>query len=299
MPVRNKEKLSKANISANQEFEMMPSNLETIDMALHSYLDNELNLFTTSNEGFNKVPVVWMTPERSFQIKNDRELRDDNGVLKLPMITLEKTSITKNPAMHGRLTAHIPPQNDAAGGSITIGRRIQQEKTSLFASNDVSRLRGNIGDRNVGKGDLYYPSKNNKIVIETVKVPLPVYVNVNYKLLIQTEYQQQMNELLTPFLLRTGQINEFFIKHDGHQFEAFLPQDFSFENNTSDLGEDERTYKTSIDIRVLGHLMGEMSNTERPKIVVRENHVVVRQPRERVVYGDEHPRKKDGQFYKE
>ena len=93
---------------------MMPSNLETIDMALHSYLDNELNLFTTSNEGFNKVPVVWMTPERSFQIKNDRELRDDNGVLKLPMITLEKTSITKNPAMHGRLTAHIPPQNDAA-----------------------------------------------------------------------------------------------------------------------------------------------------------------------------------------
>jgi hypothetical protein len=98
-----------------------------------------------------------------------------------------------------------------------------------------------------------------------------------------------MNELLTPFLLRTGQINEFFIKHDGHQFEAFLPQDFSFENNTSDFGEDERTYKTSIEIRVLGHLMGEMANTERPKIVVRENQVVMRQPRERVVFGDIHP----------
>ena len=297
MPLRNKKNLSEANISGNQEFEMMPSTLETIDMALHSYLDSDLNLFTTSNEGFNKVPVVWMTPERSFQIKNDKDLRDSNGVLKLPMISLEKTSVTKNPTMHGRITAHIPPQNDARGGSITIGKRIQQEKTSLFMANDAARLRG--GGKSVGKGDLYYPSNSSKIVTQTVKVPLPVYVNVNYKLLIQTEYQQQMNELLTPFLLRTGQINEFFIKHDGHQFEAFLPQEFGFENNTSDLGEDERTYKTSIDIRVLGHLMGEMSNTERPKIVVRENLVVIRQPRERVVFADVHPNKKDGQFYKE
>ncbi len=297
MPLRNKKNLSEANISGNQEFEMMPSTLETIDMALHSYLDNDLNLFTTSNEGFNKVPVVWMTPERSFQIKNDKDLRDSNGVLKLPMISLEKTSVTKNPTMHGRITAHIPPQNDARGGSITIGKRIQQEKTSLFMSNDAARKRG--AAKSVGKGDLYYPSNSGKIVTQTVKVPLPVYVNVNYKLLIQTEYQQQMNELLTPFLLRTGQINEFFIKHDGHQFEAFLPQEFGFENNTSDLGEDERTYKTSIDIRVLGHLMGEMSNTERPKIVVRENLVVIRQPRERVVFADEHPNAKDGQFYKE
>ena len=297
MPLRNKKNLSEANISGNQEFEMMPSTLETIDIALHSYLDSDLNLFTTSNEGFNKVPVVWMTPERSFQIKNDKNLRDSNGVLKLPMISLEKTSVTKNPTMHGRITAHIPPQNDARGGSITIGKRIQQEKTSLFMANDAARLRG--GGKSVGKGDLYYPSNSSKIVTQTVKVPLPVYVNVNYKLLIQTEYQQQMNELLTPFLLRTGQINEFFIKHDGHQFEAFLPQEFGFENNTSDLGEDERTYKTSIDIRVLGHLMGEMSNTERPKIVVRENLVVIRQPRERVVFADVHPNKKDGQFYKE
>jgi len=297
MPLRNKKNLSEANISGNQEFEMMPSTLETIDIALHSYLDSDLNLFTTSNEGFNKVPVVWMTPERSFQIKNDKNLRDSNGVLKLPMISLEKTSVTKNPTMHGRITAHIPPQNDARGGSITIGKRIQQEKTSLFMANDAARLRG--GGKSVGKGDLYYPSNSSKIVTQTVKVPLPVYVNVNYKLVIQTEYQQQMNELLTPFLLRTGQINEFFIKHDGHQFEAFLPQEFGFENNTSDLGEDERTYKTSIEIRVLGHLMGEMSNTERPKIVVRENLVVIRQPRERVVFADEHPNKKDGQFYKE
>jgi len=299
MPVRNEENLSKAKISANQDIEMMPSTLETIDRALYSYLDEELNLFTTSNKGFNKVPVVWMTPERAFQVKNDKDTRDDKGVLKLPVITLEKTSVTKNPTMHGRLTAHIPPQNDAAGGSMTIGRRVQQEKTSLFAANDVSHLRGNIGERTVGKGDIYYPSKNSKIVTETITIPLPVYVNVNYNLLIQTEYQQQMNELLTPFLLRTGQINEFFIKYDGHQFEAFLPQNFSFENNTSDLGEDERTYKTSIEIRVLGHLMGEMSNTERPKIVVRENRVVIRQPRERVVFGDIHPHAKDGQFYKE
>ena len=43
MPLRNKKNLSEANISGNQEFEMMPSTLETIVMALHSSFVNDLH----------------------------------------------------------------------------------------------------------------------------------------------------------------------------------------------------------------------------------------------------------------
>ena len=125
MPVRNDE-----NLSELKEVEFMPSTLETIDHAMYRWLDETLNLYTTTNKGWTKVPVVWVSAERAYQIKNNKELRDSKGTLKLPIITIEKTSITKDSTMLGRLTAHLPGVDDEKGGSITIARRIQQEKTS-------------------------------------------------------------------------------------------------------------------------------------------------------------------------
>ena len=107
MPVRNKENEAKL-----KEITFMPSTLETIDRAFYEFIDDKLNIFTSTNKGWNKTPVLWVSAERAFQIKNNKELRDSNGVLKLPIITIEKTSITKDPTMHGRLTAHIPDVDD-------------------------------------------------------------------------------------------------------------------------------------------------------------------------------------------
>ena len=288
MPVRNEE-----NVDNLKEIEFMPSTLETIDHAMYKWLDETLNLYTTTNKGWTKTPVVWVSAERAFQIKNNKELRDSKGVLKLPIITIERTSITKDPSMLGRMTAHLPGVDDEKGGSITIARRIQQEKTSNFAAADRARKAGGstYGQATdpVGSGQNYYPGKNTKVVYENISIPLPVYVNISYTISLRAEYQQQINELLTPFLTKSGQINEFFIKYDGHQFEGFLPKDFGANNNMQDLGEDERMFETKLDIRVLGHLIGQGSNQEKPKIVIRENTVKFLFPRERVVVGDEHP----------
>ena len=40
-----------------QEIEFMPSSLETIDRAMLRFIDEELNLFTNTNDGFKKVPL--------------------------------------------------------------------------------------------------------------------------------------------------------------------------------------------------------------------------------------------------
>jgi hypothetical protein len=301
MPVRNKENEAKL-----KEITFMPSTLETIDRAFYGFIDDKLNIFTSTNKGWNKTPVLWVSAERAFQIKNNKQLRDSNGVLKLPIITIEKTSITKDSTMHGRLTAHIPDVDDPRGGTIVVARRIQQEKTSNFAAADSARMRGAKNAERVGNNQNYYPRKNKKIVYENISIPLPVYVNINYTVTLRAEYQQQINEMLTPFLTRTGQINNFFINHDGHKFEGFLPKDFAANNNVQDLGEDERMFETKIDVRVLGHLIGAGNNQEKPKVVIRENAVQIRFPKERVIVGDEHPDSSDNvkvgrkdRFYKE
>ena len=54
------------------EIVFMPSTLETIDFALFNFVNEKLNLFTTTNEGFKKVPIIWASAERAFQLKKKK-----------------------------------------------------------------------------------------------------------------------------------------------------------------------------------------------------------------------------------
>jgi len=266
---------------------VMPSTFETIDEAFFQYVDENFNIHTTTRNGFEKVPVLWMTAERSYQIKHNKDLRDKNGSLVLPLLTVERSSIEKDPANKGIFYGNIPPVGDKKGGSVVIARRIKQDKTSNFASADSYRLFGQLNT----------PYKSNKIVYESVSVPMPVYVTINYAITLRAEYQQQMNELLTPFVTKTGGINYFVFNKDQHSYEAFIQQDFAQENNISSLDEAEKMYQTTINIKVLGHLIGQDVNQDQPKIVVRENRVQVKMPRERVIMGDD-PEHDDDAFYR-
>jgi hypothetical protein len=263
-----------------KEITLMPSTIETIDYAFHTWINEELDIFVTTNKGWNKVPVIWVAAERAFQIKDNKDLRDDSGRLKLPLITINRTSLVKDPAMKGVAWAHIPPKNDPRGGAILMARRINQNKTSNFANKDANKLT---------RGQTNFPTNNKKVVYNTITSPVPTYVVATYDVVIRTEYQQQLNEIFTPFIVRTGQINNFFIMHDGHKFEGFIQGEFGLENNVSNMDEAERTYKTTINIKILAYLVGSNKNEERPKITIRENAVEVRIPREKVIVGDKRP----------
>ena len=69
-------------------------------------------------------------------------------------------------------------------------------------------------------------------------------------------------------------------------FEGFIQGDFSQDSNVAQLNEEERMYETSIKIKVLGYLIGEGPNREKPKLTIRENAVEVKIPREQVIVGD-------------
>ena len=115
-----------------KELEIQPSTIETIDRALFEYIDEELDIFCTTNKGFKKVPFIWAGAERAFQIKHDRELRDVNGFLIYPIMSLERTGITKNLTDRGAYYAAAQNIGDAKGGSMTVARVIKQDKTANF-----------------------------------------------------------------------------------------------------------------------------------------------------------------------
>jgi hypothetical protein len=261
------------------------STLEDIDFAVYKFFDEELELKTRTNKGYQKTPVVWAGAERAHNIKNDKIKRDLTGQLILPVISIERDSVKKTDKSRAIPYAAVDPVGDIKGGFLTINKVIKQDKTSNFANADAQRRRG---DDNF---PLYRGKKNKKIVYETITIPIPIYVEAGYKIVLRTEYQEQMNDLLAPIIRSSNVHKRVHIKHNSNVYEAFIQEDYSVTNNISNYESNERKYETEISMNVYGYLIGDGKNEKRPRVVRRENAVQIRFAKERIIVQDE-----DGEF---
>jgi len=264
---------------ALEEIGMLESTIETIDAAMVEWVKDDLDISTSTNEGFKNVPVLWQVPERAYQVKHEKALRDDSGAITLPIISVQRTGMVKDPTKKGSWQANFySDKHDGRSGRMVIAKKIVEDKTRNFAA-----AAGTRNHETSGSQQLYYPRVNKKVVIKTLSIPIPVYVNVNYKIVLKSEYQQQMNTMIAPFIARTGQINAFVMRRNGHLYEAFIEQNFNHTNNIDNLAEDVRMYESEITIRVLGYLIGEGKSDDRPLVMVHENAVEVTYPQEGAV----------------
>ena len=179
----------------------------------------------------------------------------------------------------------VDPVGDIKGGFLTVNKVIKQDKTSNFANSNAYQRRGQINY------PLYRGTKNKNIVYETITIPIPVYVDVEYKIVLRTEYQEQMNDLMTPIIRVSNAHKRVFVGHNSNVYEAFIQEDYGLKNNISNYETNERKYETEITMNVFGYLIGDDKNEKRPRVVRRENAVKVIFARERVIMQDE-----DGEF---
>jgi len=282
------------------EIEFSPSSLETIDGAMMRFIDEELNLSVGTNEGFKKVPVLWVTAERAYQIKHNKDLRDKEETLILPLITVNRASVSKDANKRGTVYANLYPIPDAKGGVITIARQINQKKTAEFQNAFANRKYG--PDKNVSS-KMSNTNKRNmsvqRVVYETISIPIPTWVTINYEITLRTEFQQQINELLRPFITVPGNSRmPRRIQYENHFYEVFIDGNITNGSNKANLGMERRNYEQTINIEVLGYLIGEGDNQEKPKIVKRQNAVEYKLSREKVIFGDINENIKNG-FYRD
>ena len=272
----NKEELSAV-------YPLRPSTLETIDEALFKYINEELNISCTTNEGFQKVPVIFAGAERAFQIKHDVTLREGGNTLKYPLISIAKNSINQNPANKGRYGSYIPPYflSSVKPSSIEIARVVNQDKTKNFTNADS--IRKSATKQNPIRQT--FPGEDDVAVYNTLEVPMPAFLEVAYSVSLVTNYQQQLNEMLSPFMSNHSTPAVFSIFNDKNRYEAFIDPNYNVENLASGLNTDERVFRASVNMTVLGHIIGADVNQETPNVVVRESAAKIRIQRERVVVG--------------
>lgn len=262
-----------------------PSTFETIDGAVLDWV-KQLNIHSTYVDGFRPVPVLWATTERSFQVKNLPEIRDKSQRLIFPLISIERASIEKSLGKKGAFFGNVPSSKlDAQGGSINVVRRIQQNKTQNFANRKAVNRNKQITFR--------LEPKNKKVVYEHLSLPMPVHYETRYNIYIDTDYETQMNEIVQPFMVYSGNINYFVVSKNGHKFDAFIDGDFQRANNTDNIENEPRKFRTIIPLRILGYIQGSDKNQSRPKIAIRENPVEWVFPPEREFFTNQEQNKKN------
>jgi hypothetical protein len=138
------------------------------------------------------------------------------------------------------------------------------------------------------------------MVYETISIPFPTWIGLDYEIALRSEYQQQMNQMMRKFI-RQGGLNSmpYRIERSGHKFEVFIDGDLTNNSNVSNMDMDQRNYETIVNLKVLGYLIGDGDNQEKPNIVRRQNAVEVKIPRERVIFGDIQDFLDNSGFYKE
>jgi len=272
-------KRTKLDQKLDATYSMRPSTLEDIDAALFGFVNDDLNVFCTTNSGFEKVPVVFASPERAFSIKDDPDHRPNGRTLEYPMISIVRGQLMNNPSNKGRYGVYIPPYFGfyKRGGSIPIARMVNQDKTREHA-NATAKKRYDQST---------FPFDNKKVVYDTLYVPMPTFVEVVYEIKMITEYQQQMNEIIAALMAKFSTPVAFKIEHEGNTYEVFGDETFSNEGNNAGLDVDERIFKSTTTLTVLGYIIGEDKNSEVPAVIRRESAVKVTIGRERVVVGDE------------
>ncbi len=260
------------NIPGLRKVHFEPSTLEDIDRSVYNFV-KDLNLQVQTNKGARKVPVLWATSERSFLSKNQKELRDDQGALIFPIISIKRSSFTKSLRSSGVYQGNIPEVNDEKGGALSIIRKIYQDKTKNFANANAKRL---YGQEN-------YRYDNQKVVFQTISIPMPVNVDLMYEITIRTDYQQQMNDLVLPFATRPGTINYVKLTSGEHRYEGFIQDQYSSQDNLNNFSSEERKFEIKINLKVVGYLVGQEHNREKNYFTIRENFVEVKLPKETVI----------------
>ncbi len=91
----------------------------------------------------------------------------------------------------------------------------------------------------------------------------------------------------------------FRIENEGHKYEAFINGSITNNSNVADIGMKQRNYESIIGFKVLGYLYGDGENQETPNLVIRENAVEVKLPRENVIFGNIQDFLDNSGFYKE
>lgn len=226
--------------------------LEDVDRAIFNLFEKDLPLIYKQKDGSTKkVPVIFATGERFAITRRKEPLRDKNGALIIPMISIVRSGIeqqaqksiemgdigtidvrrklSKDDPIYQRI---VNPLNLENTGSPAAGsRRDHQDRPGRMTG-------GRLLEPNLGAG-----------IYETISIPVPKFFTATYEITLWTQYMQHSNDILTTIVSGYHNIRARSYRIEtpaGYWFNAIFEPTISSDNTFDGMQEEERTIKHTL-----------------------------------------------------
>jgi hypothetical protein len=255
------------------DFSIPECTIEDVDKAVFKLFDQDLNLAITHYGKQKKVPCIFATGERFALVKRLKPIRDDDGAIILPLISVRRSGMTQSKSQSGR-------GQDTGDLMIkkrldSTDRRYQQifNKLNLANQDNVTSdlsiidnddpkkgaMPGRFGSREYSKS----PTSSDLIprigsnIYEVITIPFPKFYGMTYEVTFWTQYTTHMNSLLEQTIIAyQAPGNNFKVTTDkGYWFVGYVDDEISDGTNFDDFTETERIVRYTFTLNVDAYLV--------------------------------------------
>jgi hypothetical protein len=211
----------------NDDVKQFHVGLRDIDETIVYYFNNVIKPSVLRNGKRVNVPILYGSPERWKSVQKDGFYRDKNGKIQTPLIMFKRDSIEKNRNLGNKLDANNP--------------------------NNFSVFQKKYSKKNVY--DRFSALTNREPVVELYGVIIPDYVNITYSCVVFTEYVEQMNKIVESINFAS---DAYWGDPEKFNFRAMID---NYTTSTEMAQGQDRTVKTSFEIKMMGHIVPDSINT--------------------------------------
>jgi len=256
------------------DFQIPECSIEDLDKSVFDLFDKQVMLSVFNKDGVKKVPIVFATGERFALVKKKKPIRDSDGLLVIPVISIRRNSINQN--VSKGMGINVSPLND-----IVIKRQLsdkdrnyqktlnrnnvlnQDNVASEKSFEDVATERGaqtnRIATRRTSKrGYVSLESSVSNNIVEIITMPYPRFYEATYEITFWTQYTQQMNSMIEQLLIAAQPPQRSFklSTEKGYWFVGYLSEDLSSGANFDDFTDQERIIRYTFTMTAVGYLVG-------------------------------------------
>lgn len=234
--------------------------IEDVDRAFFELFESQLPFFFRHPKTGEtaRVPVSFGAGERFVQASKVEPIRDRNGAIILPVISIARSSVAQEAGRH-------------AGANDRYNELVV--KRSLSADDPLYQLVRNTADMKSAQFSGYTgvppatfytrsgrhlrPTLHRNIEEITV-IPMPKRFLVKYEVVLWAQYIQHANDFLMSMMgsyLQPGSRNIRLDTKKGYWFVAYFDEEVQQEDNFSDFSDSERIFKVTLTAEVPGFIV--------------------------------------------
>lgn len=206
--------------------------LKQIDQSVVNWFQKE---FPIAIEG-RTVPVIYATAERWARAQKEKGFRDESSVLILPLVSIRRT-------VPDVMIERYVPESDET--NITLIRRVA---TSPISENDPQPA-----ILNNKQPDSFYQTTKDNQVYETLQIPFPSFVNLDYDITVWTSFMTHQN-LEQENIYRQWKGGKTWVKINNIYFFAQLKGSSDL-SNLEDFSDKEKIIKYGFKLVVQAYLV--------------------------------------------